>query len=100
MFVLPVGKKKLSQVLVGLPGIGQGTCGRPVRVILTAGVQSSVAVATPNSSSRSTEQSEVEIFMSGGIVNVGGVVSPTVVIVITCVHEALPRALVAVQVMA
>jgi hypothetical protein len=68
--------------------------------MFTAGVQLSVAVATPNSSSRRAEQSgEGSVrFMSDGIVSVGGVVSPVVVIAIVCAQEALPSPFVAVQV--
>jgi uncharacterized membrane protein len=60
--------------------------------------QLSVAVATPSSSSSRDEQAAVVTFRSAGIVNVGGVVSPLAVMVITCVQEAEPMALVAVQV--
>jgi hypothetical protein len=52
-----------------------------VRAIETA-EQVSVAVATPNSSSRSAEQVAVVTLTSGGIVSVGGVVSPLAVMVI------------------
>src|SRR5258708_2627049 len=99
MFVVPTGNTKLSHVRVGLPGIGQDTCGMPVRTITIAGVQLSVAVATPSSSSSKAEQVVVVTSKSGGIVNTGGIVSPVVVIVIVSVHETLPMALVKVQVM-
>jgi hypothetical protein len=66
---------------------------------VTAGVQLSAAVATPSSSFRYAEQVGVVTSTSGGIVSTGGVVSPLVVMVITCVQETLPRALLAVHVM-
>ncbi len=95
--VVPTGKTKVSHVLVGLPGIGHGTDGTPVRTIETA-EHESVAVATPNSSSISAEHVPVVVLTSAGIVSTGGVVSPLAVIVMVCVHDALPIALVAVQV--
>jgi hypothetical protein len=68
-----------------------------VRIIETV-EQLSLAVADPNSSSSRAEQLAVVISTSVGIVSVGGVVSPLAVMVISCVQEAAPKALVAVQV--
>ena len=86
MIVVPVGKTKLSQVLPGLPGVGHGTCGIPVRVMFTV-PQSSLAVATPNSSSRVAEQVLVVADTFGGTFSVGGVVSVPVTVTV-CVQDA------------
>jgi hypothetical protein len=70
----------------------------PVRTIVIAGVQLSVAVATPSSSSSKAEQLAVVTSKSDGMVKVGGTVSPVVVIVIVSLQETVPTALVNVQV--
>src|SRR5258708_36629632 len=98
MFVVPTGNTKLSHIRVGLPGIGQDTCGMPVRTITIAGVQLSVAVATPSSSSSKAEQVVVVTSKSGGIVNTGGIVFPVVGVGMVSGDEQLPMALVRVQV--
>src|SRR5438094_5497847 len=97
MMVVPVGNTKLSQVRFGSDGVGQATLGTPVLVMFTEEVQLSSAVATPSSSSRVAVQVLVVAFTSGGTCNVGGVLS-TAFTVMVCVHEALPKSLVAVHV--
>ena len=98
--VVPVGKTKLSQVRFGSPGTGQGTLGIPVRLIVTVEPQLpplSSAVATNCSSSSKIEHWLVLVTMFGGVVSVGAVVSLPITVMI-CVQDAVPTALVAVQV--